>query len=231
MCGRDPCSVVAAVTEVPAVCQIVIVGIRASAGVELTAESAAVCGELGGRCLVGWFFDLARSEESITVRVTAALVVAVRPAAVPVATASFESPRTPLTFPVPVAAALVRAVVSDGNVQVRGSVDDFSVQIETSQLFSFSTATVGAVWLEVDVVPAPTSDATTVAWAVLRYAATPITDLAKALVVTVTFAPASPAAAVLVQARPRIPVPSRLSSSVQPDTVSLIVLVVELVVK
>jgi hypothetical protein len=110
----------------------------------------------------------ATTTESITVRVTAALVVAVRPAAVPVATASFESPRTPLTFPVPVAAAVVREVVSDGNVQVRGSVDDFSVQIETSQLFSFSTATVGAVWLEVDVVPAPTSDATTVAWAVLR---------------------------------------------------------------
>ncbi len=67
------------------------------------------------------------------------------------ATASLESPRTPLIFPLPVAVRSgAEIVVSDGSVQVTGSVDDFSVQIETSQEFSSSTATVGAVWSERD---------------------------------------------------------------------------------
>jgi hypothetical protein len=77
----------------------------------------------------------------------------------------------------------------------------------------------------------PTAEADTDASPVLRYAATPTTDLAKSLVVTVTLAPASAEVAVFVQARPRMPLPSRDCSSVHPVTELLTVLVVELVVR
>jgi hypothetical protein len=72
--------------------------------------------------LPGW-----TTTENITARETAALVVAVRPAAVPVPTAVLESPRTPLTLPEPVAAAVVLEVVSPGSVQVVVT-EDFSPQ-------------------------------------------------------------------------------------------------------
>lgn len=64
------------------------------------------------------------------------------------------------------------------------------------------------MWLELETSLPPTADADTDVATVLRYAATPTMDFAEALMVTVTFVPASPAVAVLVQARPRMPLPS-----------------------
>lgn len=65
--------------------------------------------------------------ENIRSRLAAALVVAVRPAAVPDGTAAAESPSTELTLPLPVVAAEVRAVTPAGVLQV-DVVDDFSLQ-------------------------------------------------------------------------------------------------------
>jgi hypothetical protein len=84
------------------------------------------------------------ASENITERVTDALVVAVRPAAVPVGTFPPESPKTPLILPVLVPAAVVRDFVFSGSVQVR-SVDDFSVQMLTSQEFCSAIGTDGVV--------------------------------------------------------------------------------------
>ncbi len=53
-------------------------------------------------------------------------MVALRPAAAPVATGPFESTRMPLILPLPVAAAVVRWVDEAGAVQVTAE-DDFSV--------------------------------------------------------------------------------------------------------
>lgn len=84
--------------------------------------------------------------ENSTVRPTEVLVVAVRPAAVPVATGPFESPSTELTLPEPVPSASVRTDVPAGADQVV-SVEDFSVHTDTNQEAGALTATDGVVWL------------------------------------------------------------------------------------
>ena len=73
----------------------------------------------------------------------AALVVAVRPGAVPVATGAPESASRELTLPEPVAAGVARVVLVAGLVQVIGSVEDFSLQEFTSQEPGWATATEG----------------------------------------------------------------------------------------
>ena len=66
--------------------------------------------------------------EKVTLRPAAGVTLAVRAAAVPMATAPFESPRMPLTLPEPVLAALPREVTLAGSVQTVESVEDFSLQ-------------------------------------------------------------------------------------------------------
>ena len=87
------------------------------------------------------------------------------------------------------------------------------------------------VWLEAEESTPRMADADTSAGPVLRYAATLSTDFAYALPVMLTTRPASIAVAARVQTRPRTPLPSRDCSRVQPSRLSLIVLVVELVVR
>ena len=72
--------------------------------------------------LPGW-----TTNENMTPRETASLVVAVRPAAVPVPTGALESPTMTLTLPEPVAAAVVLEVALSGSVQVAVT-EDFSPQ-------------------------------------------------------------------------------------------------------
>src|ERR1700712_6065733 len=72
----------------------------------------------------------------------AVLVVAVREAAVPVATAPPESASSELTLPLPVAAGLARVVLVAGLVQVWVT-EDFSLQELNSQELAWPTATVG----------------------------------------------------------------------------------------
>src|SRR5436853_407895 len=79
----------------------------------------------------------------------AVLVVAVREAAVPVATAPPESASSELTLPLPVAAGLARVVLVAGLVQVWVT-EDFSLQEFTSQELAWATATVGEAWLAVE---------------------------------------------------------------------------------
>src|SRR6195952_4424192 len=90
----------------------------------------------------------------------AVLVVAVREAAVPVATAPPESASSELTLPLPVAAGLARVVLVAGLVQVWVT-EDFSLQDFTSQEFAWLTATVGETWLAVVVVPGVCAEAVT----------------------------------------------------------------------
>ena len=90
----------------------------------------------------------------------ATLVVAVRPAAVPVGTAALESASRELTLPPPVPTALVRAVLLAGAVHVE-AVEDFSLQELTSQDPDWATATEGAVKLVAEVVPAVLAEAVT----------------------------------------------------------------------
>ena len=87
--------------------------------------------------------------------------MAVRPAAVPVATAAPESASSELTLPPPVAAGVARLVLSAGAVQGLGSVEDFSLQELTSQEPAWATATDGVVWLVLEVVPAVLAEAVT----------------------------------------------------------------------
>ena len=90
-----------------------------------------------------------------------ALVLATRPAAVPVATVPLESASRELTLPLPVAAGVARLELLVGAVQV-WVVEDFSLQELTSQEPACATATVGEVWVVVEVVPAVCSEAVTV---------------------------------------------------------------------
>ena len=90
----------------------------------------------------------------------AVLVVAVRDAAVPVATAPLESASRELTLPLPVPAGLARVVLVAGLVQVWVT-EDFSLQELTSQELAWATATVGETWLAVVVVPAVCAEAVT----------------------------------------------------------------------
>ena len=90
----------------------------------------------------------------------AVLVVAVRAAAVPVATAPPESASRELTLPLPVAAGLARVVLVAGLVQVWVT-EDFSLQELTSQELAWPTATVGETWLAVVVVPGVCAEAVT----------------------------------------------------------------------
>ena len=87
-------------------------------------------------------------------------MVAVRPAAVPTATAPLESASRELTLPLPVAAGLARVVLVAGLVQVWAT-EDFSLQELTSQELACATATVGETWLVDVVVPAVCADAVT----------------------------------------------------------------------
>ena len=169
--------------------------------------------------------------ENRTERPTDSLVVAVRPVAVPVGTAPAESARMALTLPAPVPVVLVRATVVSGTVQV-GVTEDFSLQTFTSHELASATGADGVVWLVAAVSTAVLADADTVGVSPeLRYAATLRTDLARASVVTVTLLPASDSVAVRVQARPRVPFPSRDSNRRQPVTAFWTVLVVEFVVR
>ena len=150
--------------------------------------------------------------ENSWVLAPARLVVAVRPVAVPVGTAAPESASRELTLPPPVAAAVVRLVLSAGAVQVE-SIEDRSLHELTSQDPAWATATSGAVCVVVEVVPAVLAEAVTAEVpAELRYAATLMADLASALDVTVTLVFASVAVAFFVQARPRVVEPSLLCS-------------------
>src|SRR3954469_489158 len=79
----------------------------------------------------------------------AVLVVAVRDAAVPVATAPLESASRELTLPLPAPVGLARVVLEAGLVQV-WAVEDFSLQELTSQELGRLTATVGETWFVVD---------------------------------------------------------------------------------
>ena len=90
----------------------------------------------------------------------AALVVAVRLAAVPTPTAPLESASKELTLPPPVVAGFARVVLVAGLVQVWVT-EDFSLQELTSQEPAFATATVGETWLVVEVVPAVCAEAVT----------------------------------------------------------------------
>jgi hypothetical protein len=141
-----------------------------------------------------------------------------------------ESATTALTLPVPVLAAVVREVTFSGSVQVC-TTDDFSVQTFTSQELPLATATADVAWLPAELSTPRTADAETVVTPVLRYAATLSTDFDSSVPVTVTSVPASPATAALVQARPRTPLPLRVSIRVQPGMVSVIVPVVEFVTR
>ena len=87
-------------------------------------------------------------------------MVAVRPAAVPTATAPLESASRELTLPLPVPAGLARVVLVAGLVQVWVT-EDFSLQELTSQEPAWATATVGETWLVVEVVPAVWAEAVT----------------------------------------------------------------------
>ena len=69
-------------------------------------------------------------------------MVAVRLAAVPMATGPLESAVSKLTLPLPVAAGMARLVLPAGGVQV-WVVEDFSLQELTSQEPDWATATVG----------------------------------------------------------------------------------------
>ena len=73
----------------------------------------------------------------------AALVVAVRPAAVPVGTGALESASSELTLPLAGGRGVARVVLSAGSVQVWGSVEDFSLHELTSQEPAWATATDG----------------------------------------------------------------------------------------
>ena len=64
-------------------------------------------------------------------------------------------------MPLPVAAGVARVVLVAGLVHVIGSVEDFSLQELTSQEPGWATATEGAVWLVVEVVPTVWADAVT----------------------------------------------------------------------
>ena len=83
------------------------------------------------------------------------------PVAVPVATGAPESASRELTLPEAVAAGVARVVLVAGLVQVIGSVEDFSLQELTSQDPGWATATAGAVWLVVEVVPEVCAEAVT----------------------------------------------------------------------
>ena len=147
----------------------------------------------------------------------ARLVVATRPAALPVGTAAPESARSELTLPPRVPAAVVRLVLSAGAVQVESS-EDLSLQELTSQDPVWATVTSGVVCVVVEVVPAMLADAVTAEVpAELRYAVTLIADFTSTLEATVTLAFASAAVAFFVHARPRVVVPSLLSRRVQPE--------------
>ena len=79
--------------------------------------------------------------------------MAVRAAAVPVATGAFESATRELTLPLPVIAGVDLVVELLGLVQV-WSTDDFSLQALTSQEPACATATEGAMKLVVAVLGA-----------------------------------------------------------------------------
>ena len=100
----------------------------------------------------------------------------------------------------------------------------------TSQEFSSATFTLGAVCVVLAVaLVAPAEALTLETPSLLWYAATLITDLAEALVVTRAVEPASAAVACLVHSRPRTPLPSVDWSSVHPAglvTVAVVLLVV-----
>ena len=82
--------------------------------------------------------------DASTSRVVETLVRAVRPAAVPVATAAPESARSPLILPVPAPVGLVRATLVAGALQVR-AVAERSLKKFTNQEPLSPTATEGAV--------------------------------------------------------------------------------------
>ena len=95
------------------------------------------------------------------VRDTGALVLAVRPPAWPPAGPAPESPRTALTFPLPVVTFCVRTVAAAGVVQVSGSTEDFSLHQLTSTEPAVLTGTVGVVAADVVVSTPATCDAVT----------------------------------------------------------------------
>ncbi len=88
------------------------------------------------------------------------LVVAVRAAALPTATAPLESASRALTLPPPVPAGVARVVLVAGLVHVV-AVEDFSLQALTSQELPWATATAGAEWLVEDAVAATLAEAVT----------------------------------------------------------------------
>ena len=81
----------------------------------------------GGSFVSVWSVPGSSTTVNRTDRVTAALVVAVRPATAPSGMPPSESPRMPLTLPVPVDSPWVRVSEPLGSVQVTG-VEDFSLQ-------------------------------------------------------------------------------------------------------